>query len=106
MRNTAHCNHNDYEIIAKYAQIMQYIQECGYYNDKGINEWMKNDITDPWLIAAAYVKGYKLITFEQSAGSLNEKNKSGRIKILDIAEYFNVETYTLFDMMRNLEIVI
>lgn len=26
------CNHIDPEIISKYAQIMQYIQECGFYN--------------------------------------------------------------------------
>ncbi|WP_455620338.1 hypothetical protein [Eisenbergiella sp.] len=41
-------------------------------------------------------KGYKLSTFEQSAGSLNVKNKSGRVKMPDVAKHFDVEVHTLF----------
>lgn len=100
------CNHVDPEIISKYAEVMQYIQECGFYNEKGLKEWAGNEVADPWLIAAAAVKGYKVITFEQSAGSLNRKNKSGHVKIPDVAKYFNVEVHTLFHMMRRLKIKI
>ena len=100
------CNHIDSEIILKYAQIMQYIQECGFYNEKALNEWARNEVADPWLIAAAAVNGYKLITFEQASGSLNTKNKSGRVKIPDIAEHFDVEVHNLYYMMRQLGIKI
>lgn len=100
------CNHVDPEIILKYAEIMQYIQECGFYNEKGLNDWARNEVADSWLIAAAAAKGYKLITFEQPAGSLNIKNKSGRVKIPDVAKKFNVEVHTLYDMMRQLKIKI
>ena len=30
------CNHVDPQIISKYAEIMQYIQTCGYYNENGL----------------------------------------------------------------------
>lgn len=100
------CNHVDFEIISKYAEVMQYIQECGFYNEKGLNEWARNEVADPWLIAAAAAKGYKLITFEQSAGSLNVKNKSGRVKIPDVAKHFGVEVHNLYNMMRQLKITI
>lgn len=100
------CNHVDSEIIPKYAEVMQYIQECGFYNEKGLNDWARNEVADPWLIAAAVVKGYKLITFEQSAGSLNIKNKCGRVKIPDVAKHFNVEVHTLYHMMRQLKMKI
>ena len=100
------CNHVDPEIIPKYAEVMQYIQECGFYNERGLNEWARNEVADPWLIAAAAAKDYKLITFEQSAGSLNVKNKSGRVKIPDFAKHFNVEVHTLFQMMSQLKIKI
>lgn len=100
------CNHVDSEIISKYAEVMQYIQECGYYNEKGLNDWAGNGVADPWLIAAAAVKGYKLITFEQSAGSLNVKNKSGRVKIPDVAKHFGVAVHSLYHMMRKLKITI
>lgn len=85
---------------------MQYIQECGFYNERGLNEWARNEVADPWLIAAAAVKDYKLITFEQSAGSLNVKNKSGRVRIPDVAKHFDVKVHNLFQMMRQLKIKI
>lgn len=100
------CSHIDGEIISKYAEIMQYIQMCGYYNEKGLNEWARNDIADPWLIAAAAIKGYTVITFEESAGYLSVKNKSGKVKIPDIAKHFNVEVHNLYYMMRQLNIKI
>lgn len=100
------CNHVDSEIIPKYAEVMQYIQECGFYNEKGLNDWARNEVADPWLIAAAAAKGYKLITFEQSAEPLNVKNKCGRVKIPDVAKHFNVEVHTLYHMMRQLKMKI
>ena len=100
------CNHIDSEIVPKYAEVMQYIQECGFYNEKGLNEWAKNEVADPWLIAAAAAKGYKLITFEQPAGSLNIRNKSGRVKIPDVAKHFDVEVHNLYHMLRQLKIKI
>lgn len=98
------CSHVEGEIIAKYAEILQYVQTCGYYNEKGLKEWARNDIADPWLIAAAAIKGYTVITFEESAGYLSVKNKSGKVKIPDIAKHFNVEVHNLYYMMRQLKI--
>ena len=100
------CNHIDSEIVPKYAEVMQYIKECGFYNEKGLNEWAKNEVADPRLIAAAAAKGYKLITFEQPAGSLNIRNKSGRVKIPDVAKHFDVEVHNLYHMLRQLKIKI
>ncbi|MGN1166840.1 MAG: DUF4411 family protein [Lachnospiraceae bacterium] len=46
------------------------------------------------------------MTFEQSAGSLNVKNKSGHVKIPDVAKHFDVEVHNLYHMMRQLKITI
>ena len=75
-------------------------------NENGLADWAKGNVADPWLIAAAAAKDYKLITFEQSAGSLNVKNKSGRVKIPDVARHFGVEVHNLYYMMRQLGIKI
>ena len=85
---------------------MQYIHECGFYNEKGLDSWAKNDVADPWLVATAAAKGYTLITFEQSAGVMNSKNKSGKVKIPDVAMHFDVKVSNLFYMMRQLEMKI
>ena len=98
------CNHVDPEIIPKYADVMQYIQGCGLYNQNGLDSWAKNDVADPWLVATAMAKGYTLITFEQSAGSLSPKNKSGKVKIPDVANHFGVRVHNLYYMMRQLGI--
>lgn len=100
------CNHADSEIVPRYAAIMQYIQSCGFYNPSGLNSWAKNNVADPWLIATAAAKEYTLITFEQPSGSLSTKNKSGKVKIPDVAKHFNVEVHNLFYMMRVLGIKI
>lgn len=73
-----------------------------------MNSWAKDDVADPWLIAAAAAKDYSLITitFEQSVGVLNSKSKSGKVKIPDVAHYFGVKVHTLYYMMRQLGIKI
>ena len=100
------CNHVDPEIVPKYAEVMRYIQECGFYNQKGLNEWARNEVADPWLIAAAAAKGYKIITFEQPVGSLNVKTKTSGVKIPDVAKHFDVEVHNLFHMMRQFKMII
>ena len=77
-----------------------------HWFSKTLADWAKSNVADPWLIAAAAAKGYKLITFEQSAGSLNVKNKSGRVKIPDVARHFGVEVHNLYYMMRQFGIKI
>lgn len=99
-------NHINDEIITKYTQVIQYIQTCEYYNDKGLESWADSGVADPWLIASSAVTGYMLVTAEQSVGTLSKKNKTGSVKIPDVARQFNVETNSLFDMMRNLSISI
>lgn len=98
------CNHVEPNIIEKYQEVLQYVQTCGYYNDKALHAWSRNDIADPWLIAAAIVHNYTLITNEVSAGTLSNKTPSKNAKIPDVAKVFNVKTEPIFYMMRKLNI--
>lgn len=98
------CNHISEEIILKYQKILQYIQECGYYNDKALYIWSQAEVADPWLIAASAVNHYTIITNEVSAGTLNKKTPSRNPKIPDVAKAFGVKTESLFYMMRKLGI--
>ncbi|MCI9545349.1 MAG: DUF4411 family protein [Lachnospiraceae bacterium] len=104
--NLVLCNHVEPNIIKKYQEILQYIETCGYYNDKALNAWSKNDVADPWLIAAATVHGYTIITNEVSAGTLSNRTPSKNAKIPDVAKAFNVKTEPIFYMMRKLNIKI
>ena len=100
------CWHATPKIVQNYGQIMNYIQNCGYYNEKGLDSWAQNDVADPWIIASAMANGYTVVTFEQSVGNLTHMGIIGKVKIPDVAKYFGVECISLFEMMRKLRIKI
>lgn len=94
----------DQNILAKYGAVLSYLQNSPLYNDKALRAWSDGNVADPWLIATAAAKGYTIITFEQSAGKISEKNPSGRPKIPDIAREFNVKCEDLYYFMRKMNI--
>lgn len=85
---------------------MQYIQTCGLYKEQALRTWADGDVADPWLIAAAAVNGYTVITAEVPSGGLSVKNPNKSAKIPDVANAFGVKTNHLYYMMRQLGIKI
>ena len=100
------CNHISPEIISKYQEILQYIQTCGLYKEQALQTWANSDVADPWLIAAAAVNDYTIITTEVLSGGLSIKNPNRNAKIPDVAKAFGVSTKNLYYMMRQLRIKI
>lgn len=100
------CNHISPEIIGKYQEILQYIQTCGLYKEQALQTWADRDVADPWLIAAAAVNDYTIITAEVPSGGLSMKNPNRNAKIPDVAKAFGVNTNNLYYMMRRLKIKI
>lgn len=90
----------DQSIMAKYTEVLSYLQKNPSYNDKALRAWSDVNVADPWLIATAAAKGYTIITFEQSAGKISEKNPCGKPKIPDVAGAFNVKCVDLYYFMR------
>ena len=90
------------EILAKYREILTYIQTCGLYKEKALINWAHANIADPWLIATAFTYGYTVITLEKSNGGLKGQNKLGSAKIPDVCDAFHVPCKDLFYMMRAL----
>jgi hypothetical protein len=97
---------NNSEIILCYQQVMQYIQECGYYTDKGLKSWAQEKVADPWLIAVAMVYGFTIVTMEVPGSNLSPMTPQRSIKIPDVAKHFDVPSYDLFTFMRLLGIKI
>ena len=100
------CNHKSEEIVNKYQQILQYIQTCGLYKEQALHAWAQGDVADPWLIAAASVNNYTIITLEVSSGNLSKNTPNKNAKIPDVARNFGVKTNNLYYMMRQLKISI
>lgn len=98
------CNHISPEIIGRYQEVLQYIQTCGLYKEQALQTWANGDVADPWLIAAAAVNDYTIITAEVPSGGLSVKNPNRNAKIPDVAKAFGVKTNNLYYMMRQLQI--
>lgn len=98
------CNHISPEIIGKYQEVLQYVQTCGLYKEQALRVWANGDVADPWLIAAASVNDYTIITAEVPSGRLSVKNPNKNAKIPDVAKAIGVRTNNLYYMMRQLGI--
>lgn len=90
-------------IIVRYVEVLNFLQNSPLYSDKALRNWSDANVADPWLIATASTLGHTLVTFETSAGVIN--NPSGKPKIPDIARKFNVKCVNLFYFMKKMNIV-
>lgn len=93
-------DHKEPDILENYSSVLTHIQVNTCYKTAALTEWAKASVADPWLIAAAKVKGYTIITFEVPNKGLNSRNPSKIAKIPDVAKQFGVKTENLFYMMR------
>lgn len=96
--------HKEPIIIAKYGEILTYIQNSGLYKPRALAEWSDIQVADPWLIAAACAHQYTIVTFETPNGNLSKSAPSAHPKIPDVARTFGVECKNLFEIMRELSI--
>ena len=87
------------QIIQTYRDVLSFIQQSDQYSDAALRLWSRENVADPWLIAAAKVYGYTLLSFEQSAGRIT--TRSNNPKLPDVAHHFQVPYTSLFNMMRN-----
>ena len=86
-----------HEIIQSiFREIANYVNQN--YPPFQASEFLKG--ADPWIIAHAKAYGGKVVTFEVPAPSSNKP------KIPDIAAHFNVETLNIYQMGRELQIVL
>ena len=88
----------DIQIIQTYRDVLGFIQQSDKYSESALRLWSRENVADPWLIGAAKVYGYTLVSFEQSAGRIT--TRSNNPKLPDVARHFQVPYTALFDMMR------
>ncbi|AEG40038.1 DUF4411 family protein [Lactobacillus kefiranofaciens] len=116
--NLVYDKNRDPFVWSKYAEIINYVQNCGAYQTGSVNEWKKPGKADPLLIAIASQYNYQIVTFERESGQFgydvnnewNWKHNGGPIrhepKIPDIAKHFGVSCITLFDLEEKLKLCI
>ena len=94
------------EMTFCFSDINRYIGECGYYvTDKALAEW-NHPSADPWLVAAAHLYGYNLVTLEIANPNLGDGYLRKKAKIPDLCDKFNFRCCNLLTMMRELSIML
>ena len=94
------CNHKKEDVLQYYSQVLIHLQTSGYYKETALNDWAREKIADPWLIAAAKAYGYIIVTLETSNPNLSIRNPVKRAKIPDVAAHMGVECRDLLYFMR------
>ena len=87
-------------IFQKYAELVQWAEnQDNHYTRNAIDEFMKEDNADPWLIAYSLAKNrnYTIVTFEKV-----NQNKKNKIPIPNVCDYYKINYCDLFEMLRNL----
>lgn len=98
--------HVSAEVVAKYQEVLQYVQGCGLYKPEAFQLWAPGYIADPWVIAVASAHGYTIVTEEKPSGGLSMKTPNRAAKIPDVAHHFDARTMDIYEMMRKLNIKI
>ena len=101
----SYIDHREQDIVIKYAEVLQLIQDDPCYSEKALREWAEETVADPWLIATAAAYGFTIVTFEKPV-LVDANNPSKRAKIPNIAHHFKVRTVDLFGMIRELGITL
>jgi len=89
------------EVFDKYAEVVKWSESMkDHYNRHAIDEFMKEDNADTWLIAFALTKQskFEIVTFERD----NKKQKE-KIPIPNVCKKFDIKCCDLFEMMRRLK---
>lgn len=90
----------DEQVIQKYAELMQWAEnQSNHYFRNAIDEFMKEDNADPWLIAYALAKkNTTLVTFEKE-----NKARQNKIPIPNVCDCFKIMYCDLYQMLKNLK---
>lgn len=88
-------------IIQKYAELMQWAEnQSNHYTRNAIDEFMKEDNADSWLLAFSLAKNkqYKIVTFEKY-----NPEKKNKIPIPNVCEQFKIDYCDLYQMLKDLK---
>lgn len=91
-------------VIQNYSELMRWAEnKNNYYTRNAIDEFMKEDNADPWLIAFALVEreNYTIVTFEKF-----NKEQKNRVPIPNICEEFKLLNCDLYQMLKDLNLKI
>lgn len=90
----------DEEVIESYRRVLKYISEQRLFQPRAQQDWAREEVADPWLIASAMSHQRKIITFEKFVPIVGNR-PAAHAKIPTVADHFGVPCISLFDYMHH-----
>jgi len=93
----------DDDIMERYGEIANFVND--HYEVKYIDEFIKGENADPFVIATAWAKGMTVVTLESVKKENIDKNTGkikGKIKIPNICIHLGVPNITFTEMLRDI----
>ena len=96
--------HSEPEVYKVYGKVLDYLNDSPLYHQDAVTKWSRSNVADPWLIAAAKVYQYTVVTAEvhRNIKYINPKNPIRNPGLPDVCDQFEVPCMGLFQMMREL----
>lgn len=89
----------DEEVIKSYQRVLSYISERGLFQPRAQQDWAREEVADPWLIASAMSHKREIVTFERYV-PIQGNMPAAHPKIPTVARHFDVSCIDLFEYMR------
>lgn len=90
----------DDDVSAAYQRIMDHLSQRSLFSSRAQQDWAREEVADPWLIASAMSRQRKIITFEKYVPIVGNR-PAAHAKIPTVARHFGVSCISLFDYMHH-----
>ena len=97
-------DHRTDDIMQCYSQIIQDVSNREEYTEAALYSWAQEKCADPWIIATAWANGYTIVTIE-TLKVPQPGSPSSNAKIPTIAAKHDIETISLRQMMKKLNLI-
>ena len=88
----------DQTVVSKYVEVFNYVMGLPNKKQNAKDEFLRNSVADPWLVAYASVHGSCLVTMETSKAITQKK-----VSLVDVCDHFGINHIDTFQFLREMQ---
>ncbi|WKE66218.1 DUF4411 family protein [Gallaecimonas kandeliae] len=86
---------DDFHVIEKFREVQEYVMSQGYM-PAALDDFFREEVADPWLIAHGMVSGDTIVTLEKPKPANTKKS----VPMASLCEHFGVSYIDTFNLLR------
>ena len=88
----------DQTVFSKYLEVSNYVMGLPNKKQNAKDEFLRNSVADPWLVAYASVHSSCLVTMETSKATTQKK-----VSLVDVCNHFRINHIDTFQFLRQMQ---